>query len=134
MTSEANAINIVYVYIYRFIKFYSRSWAGTSMPEPTEESPDPVKGLIEYGDADESGYGVEAAKEETTEDSPEKREERQARSIALEKAYVHEVYQHIAPHFLQRKYRAWPRVKQFLLGLEPGSLVADVGKTLRTSI
>ncbi|GFT36895.1 probable tRNA methyltransferase 9B [Nephila pilipes] len=54
-------------------------------------------------------------------------EERQARSLALEKAYVHDVYDQIAPHFTDTRYRPWPRVKQFLLELEPGSLVADVG-------
>ncbi|GBN56413.1 hypothetical protein AVEN_239513-1 [Araneus ventricosus] len=57
-------------------------------------------------------------------------EERQARSLALEKAYVHDVYDQIAPHFTDTRYRPWPRVKQFLLELEPGSLVADVGKFL----
>ncbi|XP_022244110.1 uncharacterized protein LOC106461431 isoform X2 [Limulus polyphemus] len=55
------------------------------------------------------------------------REEKQARSVALEKAYVHDVYDQIAPHFRNSRYRAWPHVKHFLLDLEPGSLVADVG-------
>ncbi|XP_023223980.1 uncharacterized protein LOC111625160 [Centruroides sculpturatus] len=54
-------------------------------------------------------------------------DERQARSIALEKAYVHDVYDQIAPHFTDNKYQAWPRVKQFLLDLEPGSIVVDIG-------
>lgn len=54
--------------------------------------------------------------------------EREARSVALEKAYVHDVYQQIACHFSDSRYRAWPRVKQFLLDLEPGSFVCDVGK------
>ena len=47
--------------------------------------------------------------------------------MALEKAYVHDVYQQIACHFSDSRYRAWPRVKQFLLDLEPGSFVCDVG-------
>jgi len=50
------------------------------------------------------------------------------RAVALEKAYVHEVYQQIACHFTDSRYRAWPRVKQFLVDLEPGSTVCDVGK------
>jgi hypothetical protein len=54
--------------------------------------------------------------------------EREARSIALEKAYVHDVYQQIASHFSDARYRAWPKVKQFLLELEPGSIVCDVGE------
>lgn len=59
--------------------------------------------------------------------------EREARSVALEKAYVHDVYQQIACHFSDSRYRAWPRVKQFLLDLEPGSFVCDVGKPERTT-
>lgn len=57
--------------------------------------------------------------------------EREARSLALEKAYVHQVYQQIsnASDSLPDKGKAWPRVKQFLSDLEPGSLVCDVGKS-----
>jgi hypothetical protein len=62
-------------------------------------------------------------------------EERQARSVALEKAYVHEVYEQISGAQLppgastdSQRGRAWPKVKQFLSELEPGSLVCDVGK------
>ncbi|XP_022109385.1 uncharacterized protein LOC110989365 [Acanthaster planci] len=53
--------------------------------------------------------------------------DRQTQSIALEKQHVHDVYERIAPHFSDARYKAWPRVKEFLLGLEPGSIVADVG-------
>jgi len=56
------------------------------------------------------------------------REERELRSLALEKTYVHDVYQEIACHFTDTRYRAWPRVKQFLMDLEPGSILCDVGK------
>jgi hypothetical protein len=62
-------------------------------------------------------------------------EEREARSVALEKAYVHEVYEQIAGTQLptgvsadSQRGQAWPKVKQFLSELEPGSLVCDVGK------
>ncbi|XP_033646317.1 uncharacterized protein LOC117305545 [Asterias rubens] len=53
--------------------------------------------------------------------------DRRSQSIALEKQHVHDVYERIAPHFSDARYKAWPRVKEFLLGLEPGSIVADVG-------
>ncbi|XP_067842048.1 probable tRNA methyltransferase 9B isoform X2 [Heptranchias perlo] len=45
---------------------------------------------------------------------------------SLEKDYVHSVYEKIAPHFNDARYKAWPRVRQFLLEQEPGSLIADV--------
>ncbi|MPC73232.1 Alkylated DNA repair protein alkB 8 [Portunus trituberculatus] len=58
--------------------------------------------------------------------SPEEsRKEREARSLALERAYVHDVYDQISVHFSSGRHRVWPRVRQFLLDLEPGSFVAD---------
>ncbi|XP_051882442.1 probable tRNA methyltransferase 9B [Pristis pectinata] len=45
----------------------------------------------------------------------------------LEKDYVHRVYEKIAPHFNDTRYKAWPRVRQFLLEQESGSLIADIG-------
>ncbi|KAK4328808.1 hypothetical protein Pmani_000804 [Petrolisthes manimaculis] len=59
--------------------------------------------------------------------SEESRKEREARSVALERAYVHDVYDQISVHFSGARYRAWPRVRQFLADLEPGAFVADVG-------
>ncbi|KAK9871000.1 hypothetical protein WA026_009960 [Henosepilachna vigintioctopunctata] len=51
-------------------------------------------------------------------------DDRVARSVALENAYVHDVYEQFYdnPHS-----RPWPKVKTFLESLEPGSLVCDVG-------
>ncbi|KAL3267018.1 hypothetical protein HHI36_011165 [Cryptolaemus montrouzieri] len=51
-------------------------------------------------------------------------DERVARSVALENAYVHDVYEQFYdnPHS-----RPWPKVKTFLENLEPGSIVCDVG-------
>ena len=58
----------------------------------------------------------------------ESKKEREARSLALEKAYVHDVYEQISANFSDSRYRPWPRVKQFLMDLEPGAFVCDVGK------
>ncbi|XP_010865105.2 probable tRNA methyltransferase 9B [Esox lucius] len=45
----------------------------------------------------------------------------------LEREHVHSVYERIAPHFNDSRYKAWPKVRQFLLEQEPGSIIADVG-------
>ncbi|KAI9192943.1 S-adenosyl-L-methionine-dependent methyltransferase [Polychytrium aggregatum] len=45
----------------------------------------------------------------------------------LEQQYVHNVYDAIAPHFSATRYKPWPVVDDFLKGLQPGSLGADVG-------
>lgn len=46
----------------------------------------------------------------------------------LEREHVHSVYDKIAPYFNDSRYKAWPKVRQFLLDLQPGSIVADVGR------
>ena len=46
----------------------------------------------------------------------------------LERDHVHSVYDKIAPYFNDSRYRAWPKVRQFLLDLEPGSIIADIGE------
>jgi ubiquinone/menaquinone biosynthesis C-methylase UbiE len=45
----------------------------------------------------------------------------------VEKEYVHEVYEAIAPHFSETRYKPWPLVEQFIRDLPISSLVADVG-------
>ncbi|KAG2456942.1 TRM9B methyltransferase, partial [Polypterus senegalus] len=45
----------------------------------------------------------------------------------LERDHVHNVYEKIAPYFNDIRYKAWPKVRQFLLDQEPGSLIADIG-------
>jgi ubiquinone/menaquinone biosynthesis C-methylase UbiE len=45
----------------------------------------------------------------------------------VEKKYVYEIYEKIAPHFSSTRYKPWPKIESFLKSLEPGSLVADVG-------
>uniref|UniRef100_A0A1A7Z296 KIAA1456 n=1 Tax=Iconisemion striatum TaxID=60296 RepID=A0A1A7Z296_9TELE len=45
----------------------------------------------------------------------------------LERDHVHNVYDKIAPYFNDSRYKAWPKVRQFLLDLPAGSVVADIG-------
>ena len=45
----------------------------------------------------------------------------------IEKKHVYEVYDKISTHFSFTRYKPWPQVAQFLLSLEKGALVADVG-------
>lgn len=51
----------------------------------------------------------------------------------LEREHVHSVYDKIAPYFNDSRYKAWPKVRQFLLDLQPGSIVADVGRSMLTA-
>lgn len=48
-------------------------------------------------------------------------------SSSIEEEHVHKVYEQIATHFSQTRYKPWPVVERFLLAQPPGSLVADVG-------
>ncbi|KAG2465576.1 TRM9B methyltransferase, partial [Polypterus senegalus] len=48
-------------------------------------------------------------------------------AIHLEKKHVHSVYEKTAPYLSDLRCKAWPRVRQFLLEQEPGSLIADIG-------
>lgn len=48
----------------------------------------------------------------------------------LEKKFVYEVYDKIAPHFSHTRYKPWPKIESFLNGLPPGSYVADIGRML----
>ncbi|KAL2095884.1 hypothetical protein ACEWY4_008032 [Coilia grayii] len=45
----------------------------------------------------------------------------------LEEQFVHQVYEEIASHFSSTRHSPWPRVRDFLLALPAGALVADVG-------
>ncbi|KAK5643066.1 hypothetical protein RI129_006911 [Pyrocoelia pectoralis] len=51
-------------------------------------------------------------------------DDRVARSVALEQAYVHDVYEQFSEN---PRSRPWPRVQQFLKDLEQGSIICDVG-------
>ena len=57
----------------------------------------------------------------------EKASSLEASCALLEQRHVHDVYEKTAHHFRDKNYKAWPKVKQFLKNLEPGSLVADIG-------
>ncbi|CUS23446.1 LAQU0S10e00562g1_1 [Lachancea quebecensis] len=48
-------------------------------------------------------------------------------AAAREQQFVHEVYNEIAPHFSQTRYKPWPVVTQFLNQQEVGSIGIDVG-------
>ena len=41
--------------------------------------------------------------------------------------FVHDVYNEIAPHFSQTRYKPWPIVEEFLLSREDHSIGIDVG-------
>ena len=45
----------------------------------------------------------------------------------MEKQHVYEVYEKIAPHFSNTRYKPWPMIVEFLNSPPDGSLVADVG-------
>ena len=55
----------------------------------------------------------------------EKKKLKKCRSV--ERSHVHLVYSQMAPHLHGIQQKAWPRVKQFLKSLQPGSIVADIG-------
>ncbi|KAH8550620.1 S-adenosyl-L-methionine-dependent methyltransferase [Umbelopsis sp. PMI_123] len=46
---------------------------------------------------------------------------------SYEEEHVHSVYQTIATHFSDTRYKPWPVVEEFLNGLESGSIGADIG-------
>ncbi|ODQ67614.1 S-adenosyl-L-methionine-dependent methyltransferase [Nadsonia fulvescens var. elongata DSM 6958] len=48
-------------------------------------------------------------------------------AVAKEQEYVHTVYDEIASHFSHTRYKPWPIVEKFLVGLKPGSVGIDVG-------
>lgn len=48
----------------------------------------------------------------------------------LEKKFVYEIYEKIAPHFSHTRYKPWPKIEKFLMELPTGTLIADVGKLL----
>ncbi|KFM24129.1 Alkylated DNA repair protein alkB-like protein 8 [Auxenochlorella protothecoides] len=45
----------------------------------------------------------------------------------LEDDHVNGVYNAIAPHFSATRFAVWPKVREFVMALPPGALVADVG-------
>ena len=45
----------------------------------------------------------------------------------MEKEHVYDVYEKIAPHFSNTRYKPWPKVQEFMDNIPPGSFVADVG-------
>ncbi|VVT55552.1 uncharacterized protein SAPINGB_P004647 [Magnusiomyces paraingens] len=48
-------------------------------------------------------------------------------AIDKEQEFVHDVYEQIASHFSDTRYKPWPVVETFLKSLPPGSIGLDVG-------
>ena len=46
---------------------------------------------------------------------------------SIEKRYVHQLYDAIAPHFSDTRFAKWPKVAEFLSSLPRGSLLLDAG-------
>ena len=49
-------------------------------------------------------------------------------AIQLKRDHVHSAYENITPCFSDRRYKARPKVQQFISEQEPGSLIADIGE------
>ena len=45
----------------------------------------------------------------------------------MEKKHVYEVYEKIAPHFSNTRYKPWPKIQKYLESLPEGSFNCDVG-------
>ena len=45
----------------------------------------------------------------------------------MEKKHVYEVYEKIAPHFSNTRYKPWPLIQKYLNSLPVGTLNCDVG-------
>lgn len=58
------------------------------------------------------------------------RREKHSRCVALEEDYVHQVYEKIGKDLIHAKDPLAEKVQNFLDDLEPGSLVADIGKLI----
>nr|XP_055067779.1 alkylated DNA repair protein alkB homolog 8 [Misgurnus anguillicaudatus] len=51
----------------------------------------------------------------------------EADACHLEAQYVHRVYEEISSHFSSTRHSPWPQVRDFLLSLPPGAILADIG-------
>ena len=47
--------------------------------------------------------------------------------LQYEEQHVHQVYEQIASHFSETRYKPWPIVERFLKALPQGSIGLDVG-------
>ncbi|XP_055334019.1 alkylated DNA repair protein alkB homolog 8-like [Paramacrobiotus metropolitanus] len=47
--------------------------------------------------------------------------------LSLEESHVYQVYEDIAAHFSQTRYKPWPKVVEFVESIPCGGVVADVG-------
>ncbi|XP_021710275.1 uncharacterized protein LOC110679571 isoform X3 [Aedes aegypti] len=104
--------------------FTSSSSTATTIPTSRSK----ISGTSHEEETPETRSSVAAAPPPTTASTTStmerhSRTDASGRSAALERAYVHDVYEHCEDSVGQVR----PKVAQFLAGLEPGSMVCDVG-------
>jgi len=51
------------------------------------------------------------------------------KNTPIEEKFVKDIYDTIAPHFSDTRYKPWPKIQAFLESLPVGSLVCDIGKS-----
>lgn len=52
----------------------------------------------------------------------------------MEQEYVHQFYETIATHFSKTRYAPWPKVEAFVKALPSGSILADIGTSIKESL
>jgi len=70
---------------------------------------------------------IDVMEKENTEENKETKEKLTSEEEKKEEHYVHDVYEAIAPHFSDTRYKPWPVVDKFLTELKPGLIGVDVG-------
>lgn len=72
-------------------------------------------------------YAISDNQEKERRNDTRTKQESKGRSAAIERAYVHDVYENCEESTAQNRPTLNPSVTKFLAGLEAGSLVCDVG-------
>ncbi|XP_071951542.1 tRNA (carboxymethyluridine(34)-5-O)-methyltransferase alkbh8-like [Antedon mediterranea] len=76
---------------------------------------------------DSQGYVKDSEALSSTSKTPVKLPSTEHEAATLEASHVHDVYDNIASHFSETRYKAWPPVVDFLQGIPFGSIVLDIG-------
>ena len=87
-----------------------------NIPNLVTEVDNKVDTKVIYNDQEEQVL-INQAKESVEKEKP----------TDMEKKYVYEVYEKIADHFSDTRYKAWPQVEHFLKSIPKHSVVCDVG-------